>query len=65
MQCDRPLHKVFSNNQLPFVIYITFMKLDVLSLFLLRFGPKDLMEFLKASVVGEFISNYYFYSSVN
>jgi len=62
---------VFSNIHLPFFIIKinilnTFIKDDVLSLFLLfKFDPNDLIEFLSASVVGEFTSNYYFYSSVN
>ena len=44
---------------------ITFINEDVFSLFLFKFEPRDLIEFLNASVVGEFTSNYYFYSSVN
>lgn len=44
-----------------FYLLFTFINELVFSLFLLKLDPKDFIEFLNASVVGEFTSNYYFY----
>jgi hypothetical protein len=46
-----------------YIIGITFINEAKLSLFLFKLEPKDLIEFLSASVVGELISKFYFYSS--
>lgn len=54
-----------SRAQGRFITSFVFIKDYKLSLFLFRLDPKDLIEFLKASVVGELISKFYFYSSDN